>query len=279
MFSLHQLKGSWVTHLDDLQLQRDEALEVPLTPNIRLVVLERRRVGQPRLEDVDEEGQPLLEDLVGEALDHALVVLHDHLEDVEAAAEHAARQRAQHRTPLLVDGHIEEHLDELRRDAEEGGLVEAVLDELAQHLERAVQLAVGRDGDELQQVVEQVGPLVGVVGVGNLAHDEARGGLELAVELVRGREGQQLLPYGGLVLLGDEQAALVLLEALAPAGQHQLLEVQQRGLADVERHIVVAGDADEPEGQLLVAVVRQQLLLGVLARALLRRLGRGEQLH
>lgn len=140
-----------------------------------------------------------------------------------------------------------------------------------------MQLPVGGMWDQLEEVVEQVGPLVWVVSGGDLADDQTGGGLELAVEVVRGCQLEQLRAYLRLGLVGDQYLALELVEVGAPPCQHQLLQRQQRSLADVERHTVVAGDAHEAERQLLVAVEGPELVLGVFARRLLGRLGRGEQ--
>lgn len=132
------------------------------------------------------------------------MVLQHHLQNVEAATEDTTGKRPQYGSPLLVDGHIINDLDELRRDAEEGRLVEAVLHKLAEHLQCAMKLAIGSNWYQLQQVVEQVGPLVWVVRVCDLADDESRRRLELAVELIRSRKRQELLPYQRLVLFADQ---------------------------------------------------------------------------
>ena len=205
------------------------------------------------------------------------MVLHDHLQNVEAATEDTASQCTVLWPPLLVCCHIVNDLYKLGRDTEEGGLVEAVVDQLAQHLQSAVQLPVGGMWDELKEVFEEVGPLVWVVGGSDLADDQTGGSLELAVEVVGRRQLKQLWANLGLGLVGDQYLALELIEVGTPPRQHQLLQRQQRSLADVEGDAVMAGDADEAEGQLLVAVEALELLLGVFARCLLRRLGRGQQ--
>jgi len=142
-----------------------------------------------------------------------------------------------------------------------------------------VQLSIRRIGDELQQRVEQVGPLDGIVSDGNLTDDEASGAFELAVQLVRGRQAQQTLPYDGLGLRGHQDLALEFIEAVAPTGQDQRLEAQQGGLADVERHSVMASELDKAQRQLLVAVQGEQLLLGVFARTLFAGVRGEQQLH
>ena len=48
--------------------------------------------------------------------------------------------------------------------------------------------------EEIEKIVEKIWPFNGVVGACDLADDEARGGLELAVKLVRCGESEQLLP-------------------------------------------------------------------------------------
>jgi hypothetical protein len=130
-------------YLDHLEFESNKPFVCLSICGICLVVLERGRFWEPCLQDVDEEGNPLLEYLVCETLDHGLVVLQHHFQDVEAASEDTASQCPQDRSSLLIDSHIVYDLDELGCYSEEGDLVEAIVDELAQHLECAVQLSVG----------------------------------------------------------------------------------------------------------------------------------------
>lgn len=207
------------------------------------------------------------------------MIFQHHLQDVKSIPEDAACQSAQCGFPRIVDGNIVHHLDELLRDAKKLRLVEAVLDQCVQHLQGAVQLAVRGGRYDGQQLVEQVGPLLGEVAAGDLADDEAGGGLELAVELVGGGQVEQQGAHLVLDGVGDDEGALELLEVVAPAGEHDLLEVQQGGLSYVEGHAIMAGNVDEGDGEVLVGVETLQLLLGLFAGGILGSLCCRQQLH
>ena len=269
------------THLDDLELQRHETTVRLSIRRIFILLLLRRRLGQPRLHDIEQEGIPLLQHFFRKALDSRLVILHDHLERIEATSEHAAGQCPQRRLYRLVNGHILHDLDQLFGHTKELFLVEAIFHQLAQHFERAMQLSLRGIRDEGEEVREQVGPVLGVVGGSNLAHDQSSGSFKLAIELVSGREFEEGLSELRFVLLCHQNAALELVgvQAFAPSGEHELLEIQQGGLPYVEGHALMAGDLDKGDGEVLVVVEALQLLLGLLAGAFLGGLRRGEQLH
>lgn len=154
------------------------------------------------------------------------MVLEHHLEYVHASAEDAAGEGAELGLAGIVGSDAVDDLDELLGDGEELGLVETIVYELVEDLEGAVQLAVGGGGDEVEQVGEQVGPVVGEVAASNLADDEAGSGLELAVEGIGGDDGEQVGADLLLDIVGDDEGALELLEVVAPAGENDLLEVK-----------------------------------------------------
>jgi len=58
------------------------------------------------------------------------MILHDHLQNIEASPKHGNSQSSQRRLPRIIDGNIVNNLDQIPSDVEELLLVEAVIHQL-----------------------------------------------------------------------------------------------------------------------------------------------------
>ncbi|GKT61559.1 LOW QUALITY PROTEIN: hypothetical protein ColTof3_08898 [Colletotrichum tofieldiae] len=156
--------------LDDLQLHGNDGV-----PAVGLAVGELGGcVGQAGLEDLGEEGVPVLEGVLGETLDLLHVILLDDIHEVEARSEDGDGEGAQVGFAALVQGDLGDGLDDVAGHGEELVLAQALIDNVAQNSEGTVELHVGARGDDAQDGGQEAGPSFGEVGGRNLA-DNRRG--------------------------------------------------------------------------------------------------------
>lgn len=158
-------------------------------------------VWKRKVEDVDEEGSPRIGRLLHELLDGGLLGLVHDLHGIEASAEDGYGQSPRVQFLSLVGGHVIDGFDELNGRLPELFLIEAILNQVPEHEQDAVQLVVVRLRNEVQQCGQQGRPMLGEIDAGDLAYNIAGGTDDLSV-LAAGGQSQQGLAHlflGGVI--------------------------------------------------------------------------------
>lgn len=148
--------------LNHLQLEGDDA--VPVFPLLSLFGTFR----QLDLEHLGEERQPVLERFLGKALDLLGVVILHHVHEIETTTEDVYSEGAKGRLPAVVDGDVKDVVDDRSGHGEELVLGQALLDDVAQDLEGAVEADVVAIGYDVEEGREEGRPFLGEVIVRNL---------------------------------------------------------------------------------------------------------------
>ncbi|TFB00237.1 hypothetical protein CCMA1212_007687 [Trichoderma ghanense] len=279
--------------LDHLQLEGDDAV-----PGFGLGAGARLSLRQTALEDGNEEGVPLLQQLLRKYLD-VLVVILDHVHQVEASAEDGDGEGAQHGLPALVEGDFGKGLGDVLGHGKELVLAEALVDQITEHPQRSVELGIVASGDDIEDGGEEGGPLVGEVVNGNLANGVTRiaqlgerlsvslpstrlvpgGDLDLSVVLGAERNLEQRLleQLTGLVRDGDLRLVIELLHG--PVLLDEEAQRAEGGLADARVDGRVRADAGQRHGKGGIRLGALDLDLGRLAGSLVGELRVGQELR